>query len=101
MAMVLIFNLSAIPLPRTRKPELRIIRDRSDYPVRAICSCCGQEMPACRGWIASAAGSLQWFSDQFRHHVEQEHTGWKADSWKNRARLKDRNRKRLMEQMAA
>jgi hypothetical protein len=101
MATVLMFNLPLIPLPRTRKPELRIIRDLNDCPVQATCSCCGEEMPACRSWFTSAADNLKWFADQFRHHVEQEHTGWKADFWKDRARLKDKKKKRLMDQMAA
>lgn len=101
MATVLMFNLPLIPLPRSRKPELKIISDMNDYPARAVCTCCGEQMPARRSWITSAADNLKWFADQFRHHVEQEHTGWKADSWKDRARLKERNRKRLMEQMAA
>jgi len=101
MATVLMFNLPLIPLPRSRKPELKIISDMNDYPARAVYTCCGTEMPARRNWITSAADNLKWFADQFRHHVEQEHTGWKADSWKDRARLKERNRKRLMEQMAA
>jgi hypothetical protein len=101
MATVLMFNFSLVPQTWTRKPELKIICDLNDCPTRAICSCCGEEMPARRGWFTSAADNLKWFADQFRHHVELEHTGWKARSWKDRARLKDKDRKRLMEQMAA
>jgi hypothetical protein len=101
MATVLMFNFPLVPLPRTRKPELEIIRDLNNCPTQAICSCCGEEMPVPRSWITSAADNLKWFADQFRHHVEREHTGWKADSWKDRTRSKDRNEKRLTEKMAA
>jgi hypothetical protein len=36
-------------------------------------------MPRRQRWVNSASDNLAWFADQFRFHVEQEHS-WGAES---------------------
>jgi hypothetical protein len=59
-------------LPISKNPELVIVYDLNDYPVKARCSSCGKEMPARKGWFTSAAANLAWFADQFRLHLESD-----------------------------
>jgi hypothetical protein len=63
-------------LPMARKPELTVVYDEYDYPATARCSSCGKEMPLRQRWITSSAQNLDWFAEQFRLHVEEEHPGW-------------------------
>jgi len=69
-------NGSVDTLPMAIRPELTVVRDEYDYPVTARCSSCGKAMPVRERWITSSAENLVWFADQFRRHVEREHTGW-------------------------
>jgi len=79
MASKLIFRSSVKPLNTTTTPKLTVIHDMNDYPATAKCSACGKEMPRRQRWVTSAADNLAWFADQFRFHVEQEHS-WGAES---------------------
>ncbi|MGA2216555.1 MAG: hypothetical protein ABSG51_00615 [Terracidiphilus sp.] len=79
MATKLIFRSSVKPSNRTTTPKLTVVHDMNDYPATAKCSSCGKEMPQRQRWINSSADNLAWFADQFRFHVEQEHS-WGAES---------------------
>lgn len=71
MATVSVMRLSGV-LPVSKKPELVIVYDMNDYPVKAKCSACGKEMPARKGWFVSAAENLAWFAHQFRLHLDDD-----------------------------
>jgi hypothetical protein len=88
MASESIANGLADTLPMVGMPELIVIRDMNDYPANARCSCCGKAMPVRESWITSSAENLAWFADQFRLHVEREHSGW-SGAVKEPGRLKD------------
>jgi hypothetical protein len=75
-------------LPIARKPELTVVHDEYDYPSTAKCSSCGKAMPVRQSWITSSAENLAWFADQFRIHVEKEHSGWSGALIES-VRLKD------------
>lgn len=79
MASKLIFRSSIKPSNSPAAPKLTVIHDMNDYPATAKCSSCGKEMPRRQRWFMSAAENLAWFADQFRFHVEQEHS-WGAES---------------------
>jgi hypothetical protein len=79
MATKLIFRSSVKPSHSQTTPKLNVIHDMNDYPAAARCSLCGKEMPRRQRWIMSSAENLAWFADQFRFHVEQEHS-WGAES---------------------
>lgn len=79
MASKLIFRSSVKPSRSQVTPRLTVVHDMNDYPATAKCSACGKEMPRRQRWITSSADNLAWFADQFRFHVEQEHS-WGAES---------------------
>ncbi|MGA2651882.1 MAG: hypothetical protein ABSF28_15225 [Terracidiphilus sp.] len=79
MATKLIFRSSVKPSHSQTTPKLTVVHDMNDYPATANCSACGKEMPRRQRWINSSAENLAWFADQFRFHVEQEHS-WGAES---------------------
>jgi hypothetical protein len=79
MATRLIFRSQVKPSHSETTPKLNVIHDMNDYPATAKCSSCGKEMPRRQRWITSSADNLAWFADQFRFHVEQEHS-WGAES---------------------
>jgi hypothetical protein len=84
MGFPLISILSAFASRGEGKPELTVVYDMNDYPATARCSSCGEEMPARHRWINPSAENLVWFADQFKLHVEQRHTGRRAERSKDR-----------------
>jgi len=61
-------------------PELVIGYDENSRPVEAVCSACGEEMPAGEQGTKTTLETIRWFSAQFRLHVDREHPDQKLEA---------------------